>query len=383
MKKLIVLITLAAVFGLAACAEDATLSEGATQSVDYAAVARAEALARAETAAAAADHQDSPLAGTTINVFNWGDFIDPVVLRIFEEKTGIQVIYSTYGSNEEMYTRLTVGGSYFDVLVPSDYMIERLIYEGWLMRIDWDQIPNYVYINPNFKYLDFDPENLYSVPYKWGTFGILYNTTMVDQVVDSWEILWDPQFSGQIFMYDIARDTFGVAQKLLGFSLNSTDIDELRLARDLLLEQRPLVRAFLQDEVKDMLINREGALGVVYSGCAVWSIAQNPELNYVVPREGTQLWFDAMVIPYNAPNPEGAKAFINFMSHPDIALLNTLYTGFTTTNSGAFDLLPYEIQNCTIQWPPEEVLAMSEVFTDLGPFRAYMERYWIEVLRGR
>ena len=366
MKKLIVLLALAAILGLAACAqpEVAILAdEGTVVSGEFVA--------------------DNPLAGTSINVFNWGDFIDPAVLRIFEAETGIEVFYSTYGSNEEMYTRLTAGGALFDVLVPSDYMIERLISEEWLMRIDWDQIPNYHYINPNFKYLDFDPNNLYSVPYKWGTFGILYNTTMVDQVVDSWSILWDPQFAGQIFMYDIARDTFGVAQKLLGFSLNSTDHDELRQARDLLLEQRPLVRAFLQDEVKDMLINREGALGVVFSGCAVWSIAHNPELNYVVPKEGTQLWFDAMVIPYNAPNPEGAKAFINFMSRPDIALRNTLYTGFATTNSGAFDLLPYELQNCTISWPSEEVLAMSEVFTDIGPFRAYMERYWIEVLRGR
>ena len=355
MKKLTLLMAILVVFGLAACTE-ANPAAGGTA--------------------------DQPLAGTTINVFNWGDFIDLAVLRMFEEETGIRVIYSTYGSNEEMYTILTRGGSYFDVLVPSDYMIERLIDEGWLQRIDWSLITYYNYINPYFKYLAFDPENLYSVPYKWGTFGIMYNTTMVDQVVDSWAILWDPQFDGEIFMYDIARDTFGVAQKLLGFSLNSTCLDELRQARDLLIEQAPRVRAFLQDEIKDMMVNREGALSVVFSGCAVWSISQNPELNYVVPKEGTQLWFDAMVIPYNAPNPEGAHAFINFMTRPDIALMNTLFTGFTTTNLGAFEMLPYELQNCPISWPSEEVLAVSEVFTDIGYVRAYMERYWMEILRA-
>ena len=379
MKKLIVLLALVAIFGLTACREP----EVAALAGDVATPGGDVAAPGGDAAAGDASNQASSLAGTSINVFNWGDFIDPAVLRMFEAETGIEVFYSTYGSNEEMYTRLTAGGALFDVLVPSDYMIERLIYEERIMRIDWDQIPNARYIKPSFKHLDFDPDNLYSVPYKWGTFGILYNTTMVDQVVDSWTILWDEQFAGRIFMYDIARDTFGIAQKLLGFSLNSTDHDELRQARDLLLEQRPLVRAFLQDEIKDMLINREGALGVVFSGCGVWSISQNPELNYVVPKEGTQLWFDSMVIPVNAPNPAGAKAFINFMSRPDIALMNTLYTGFTTTNAGAFELLPYELQTCPIQWPSEEVLAASEVFTDLGPFRAYMERYWIEVLRGR
>ena len=371
MKKLIVLFALVAIFGLAACREPG------------AAALAGDVAAPVGDAAADTNNQASPLTGTSINVFNWGDFIDPAVLRIFEAETGIEVFYGTYGSNEEMYTRLTAGGALFDVLVPSDYMIERLIYEEWLMRIDWNQITNRDYIDPRFQNLLFDPDNLYSVPYKWGTFGILYNTTMVDQVVDSWAILWDEQFAGRIFMYDIARDTFGVAQKLLGFSLNSTDHDELRQARDLLLEQRPLVRAFLQDEVKDMLINREGALGVVFSGCGVWSISQNPELNYVVPKEGTQLFFDSMVIPINAPNPAGAKAFIDFMTRPDIAKMNMLYTGFSTTNAGAFELLPYELQTCPIQWPSEEVLAASEVFTDLGPFRAYMERYWIEVLRGR
>ena len=376
MKKVLVFVLLVAVFGLSACGgnEAQPLAGGAAVAAEQGAAA---------PAAEQGNEGDAPTSPSgVLYVFNWGDFIDLGVLRIFEAEYGVEVRYATYGSNEEMYTRFVQGGGQFDILVPSDYMIERLIYEERLAPINWDALPNAGYIDPRFMYLEFDPQNTYSVPYMWGTFGILYNTTMVDQVVDSWEILWDEQFRGEIFMYDIARDTFGVAQKKLGFSLNSTDMDELMQARDLLLEQRPLVRAFLQDEIKDSLINREGALGTVFSGCAIWSISQNPELNYVVPREGTQLFFDSMVIPANAPNPEAAHAFINFMLRPDIALMNTLYVGFSTTNAGAFALLPEEKQNCPIYWPSAEVLARSEVFTDLGPFRDYMERAWIEVLRG-
>lgn len=320
------------------------------------------------------------LAGTAISVFNWGDFIDPATLRMFEEETGIRVIYSTYGSNEEMYALLTTGGSFFDILVPSDYMVERLISEDWLLPIDWELLPNYGYIMPAMKNLAFDPDNRFSVPYKWGTMGIMYNSAMVDLEVRSWEILWDERFRGEIFMYDIARDTFAVAQKLLGFSLNTRDLDEIRQARDLLMLQAPLVRAFLQDEIKDMMVAGDGALSVVFSGDAIWSIEMNPDLRYVVPAEGTQLWFNSLVIPRNSRNPEGAHAFINFMNRPDIAFMNTVYTGFTTTNQGAFDLLPPELQNCEISWPSEEALAASEVFTDIGPARAYMERYWMEVL---
>jgi len=316
----------------------------------------------------------------TINVFNWGDFIDPETITMFTEETGIRVVYTTYASNEEMYTRVVYGGADFDVLVPSDYMIERMIEEGRLSRINWDNIPNRSYIDPKFWDLAFDPNNEYSVPYFWGTFGILYNTTMVDQVVDSWAILWDKQFAGQIFMYDIARDTFAVAQKLLGYSINSTDMGELERARDLLIEQGPLVRAFQGDQNKDSMINREGALATVYSGCAMWSISQNPELHYVVPNEGTQLFFDSFVIPSTSQNQEAAEAFINFMTRPDIALMNTLYVGFSTTNAGAFAMLPVEKQNDPIYWPSDYIVAKSEVFVDLGDFREHLERAFAEVL---
>ena len=319
----------------------------------------------------------------TIRVFNWGNFMDESILAEFTEQTGIRVIYTTFASNEEMYTRVTSGGSNFDLLFPSDYMIERMIREELLYQLDFSNIPNYRYIDERFINLAYDPNNLYSVPYKWGTLGILYNTTMVDHVVDSWDILWDPHYAGQIFMYDSMRDTFAVALKRLGFSLNTTNPDELAAARDSLIEQRPLVRAFVGDEVKHAMIGREAALAVVFSGDAMFTMQLNDELNYAVPREGSNVWFDAMVIPRGARNKAGAEAFINFLNYPEIALRNTLYTGFSTTNSGAFEMLPEELRNNPVYWPSDEVYYRSEAFIHLGEFTAAFERAWTEVLAAR
>lgn len=314
-------------------------------------------------------------------VFNWGLFIDESVLEMFQEEYGIRVIYSTYSTNEEMYAQVVHGGSVFDVIVPSDYMVERMIYEGLLARINWDNVPNARYIDSRFRNPAHDPQGLYSVPYKWGTFGIVYNTTKVNQVVDSWSILWDEEFAGEIFMYDSSRCTIGAAQKMMGFSMNSRDINELNQVRDALIAQAPLVRAYLADQIIDNMINGEGALGTVYNGCARWIIYYNPDHNFAVPIEGTQLWFNSMVIPANAQNHEGAEKFINFMNRPDIALLNTLYTRYSTSNTGAFELLPEDWQNCPIYWPSADILARAETFVDLGDeFRGEFERAWTEIL---
>ena len=318
----------------------------------------------------------------TIRVFNWGEFIDEEVLVIFTERTGITVIYDMYDSNESMFARLQAGGEgSFDVVFPSDYMIERMIGLGMLYELNLDNIPNFQYIDERFKDLPYDPGNRYSVPYMWGTVGILYNTTMVgDTVIDSWDVLWDPQFAGNIFMYNSMRDSFAVAFKRLGYSLNSTDPDELRRARDLLIEQRPLVRAFGTDDIRHAMIGGEAALAVIYSGCAMYSISYNPDLHYVVPREGSNIWFDAMVIPRGARNRAGAEAFINFMSDPYIAFRNTMAVGYSTTNWAAFEMLPEEKRNNPIYWPPDEVYYRSEVFVHLGEFTTQMEQAWMEVL---
>lgn len=318
--------------------------------------------------------------GYVINVANWGLFIDEAVLEMFEQEYGITVIYSTYSTNEDLYTMITRSGAEFDVIVPSDYMVERMINEGLLARLNWDNIPNARYIDDRFKNLAFDPENLYSVPYKWGTFGIVYNTTKVDQVVDSWRILWDEQFAGEIFMYDSSRCTIGAVQRMLGFSMNSRDLNQLHEARDMLIQQAPLVRAFLADQIIDNMIGGEGALGTVYNGCARWIIYYNPDHNFAIPQEGTQLWFNSMVVPATTQNQDHAEKFINFMNRPDIALMNTLYTRYSTTNTGAFNQLPADWQNCPIYWPDEATLALGEVFVDLGDFRGPFEQAWTEIL---
>jgi len=327
---------------------------------------------------AAVDNGDTAQFAPSINVFNWGEFIYMPVLSMFEDETGIRVIYDTYATNEEMYQRIRDGGSDFDVLFPSDYMIERMANAGMLARLNWDNIPNREHIHDKFWDMPFDPYNQYSVPYKWGTFGILYNTTMVDVPVYSWNILWDPNFANQIFMYYASRDTMGAALKRLGYSLNSTNIDEVNRARDSLIEQRPLVRAFLGDGIRDRMVRRDGALGTVYSGDALWARQDNPDLNYVVPIEGTQIFMDSMVIPITSTRQLEAEMFINFMTRPDIAELNTLYTMYSTTNATAVARLPAYMRDCEIYWPPDEIFYRLEAFTDLGDFKEDFERAWTE-----
>jgi len=315
-----------------------------------------------------------------ISVANWGLFIYEPVLEMFEEEYGIRVIYSTYSTNEDLYTMMASGGAEFDVVVPSDYMVERMIREGMLAPINWENVPNASLIFPHLRYMAFDPQNRYSIPYKWGTFGIVYNTTKVTQPVYSWRLLWEEQFAGEIFMYNSSRCTMGAVQRMLGFSMNSTSQDELNQVRDALIQQAPLVRAFLADEIIDNMIGGEGALGTVYNGCARWIIAYNPDHNFVVPVEGSQLWFNSMVIPATTRNQEYAEKFINFMNRPDIAYLNTRYTRYSTANSGAFDMLPDYWQNCEIYWPSADILARGEVFIDLGDFRGAFELAWTQVL---
>ncbi|MCL2203160.1 MAG: spermidine/putrescine ABC transporter substrate-binding protein [Defluviitaleaceae bacterium] len=323
-----------------------------------------------------------------IRVFNWGNYLDESILAEFTAQTGIRVSYSTYATNEEMHTRLTAGGGGFDLVFPTDYMVERMIREDLLLPINLENIPNIRYIDQRFRGLEFDPHNVYSVPYKWGTLGILYNTAMVEalapgMVVDSWNILWDARFGGSIFMYYSMRDAFVAPLKLLGYSINTTNPDELFAARDLLIAQRPLIRAYLGDPIKHSMIGNEAALAMVFSGCAMFTMEFNSDLNFIVPREGTNVWFDNMVIPRGARNQAGAEAFINFLSDPEIALRNTLYTGFSTTNWATFALLPEEIRNNPVYWPSDEVIDNSETQVHVGEFTATWERAWIEVLAAR
>jgi len=318
--------------------------------------------------------------GPSINVYNWGDYIDEDILKTFTQETGIRVKYSTYARNEDMYARVSRGASSYDLVFPSDHMISKMIDENLLEKIDFENVPNYANVDERFTGLMYDPYNEYSVPYMWGTMGILFNTEMVDEEVDSWNILWDENYAKQIFMYESMRDIIAVAQIRLGFSVNDRDPYHLIPVRESLFQQKPLVQAYLDESIRDKMIGREGALAMVYSGDALYCIEENGELDYVIPEEGSIVWFDAMVIPKGAKNKEGAEKFIDYLCRPDIALLNTLYIGYSTTNRETFNMLPAELREDPVYWPTDEMLARCEVLLDLGEANQEYDRIWTEVL---
>ena len=316
-------------------------------------------------------------------VYNWGEYIDPEIIDLFEEETGIDVIYEEFETNEIMYPKIQSGAIAYDVVCPSDYMIQRMIENDLLAEINYDHIPNLKYIGDNYMKMSrqFDPENKYSVPYLWGTVGILYNKKMVDEPVDSWGILWDKKYEDSILMQDSVRDAFAVALKYLGYSLNSTDLDELEAAKNLLIEQKPLVQAYVIDQVRDKMIGGEAALGVIYSGEALYCQQENPDLDYVIPKEGTNIWIDSWVIPKNAKNVENAEAFINFLCRPDIAKMNFDYITYSIPNTAGRDLIEDEsLRNSPIAFPDDSKLENCETFRFLGDDNdAFYNRLWREI----
>ena len=302
-------------------------------------------------------------------VYNWGEYIDPEIIDLFEEETGIDVIYEEFETNEIMYPKIQSGAIAYDVVCPSDYMIQRMIENDLLAEINYDHIPNLKYIGDNYMKMSrqFDPENKYSVPYLWGTVGILYNKKMVDEPVDSWGILWDKKYEDSILMQDSVRDAFGVTLKYLGYSLNSTDLDELNEAKNLLIKQKPLVQAYVVDQVRDKMIGNEAAIGVIYSGEAIYTQKENPNLEYVIPKEGSNIWIDSWVIPKNAEHKENAEKFINFLCRPDIALMNFEYITYSTPNEAARELIEDEsIRNSEIAFPDLSKYDNLETFQYLG-----------------
>ena len=302
-------------------------------------------------------------------VYNWGEYIDPEVLTMFEEETGIDIVYEEFETNEILYPKISSGAIAYDVICPSDYMIQRMIENDLLSEINFDNIPNIKNIGEQYmeQSKQFDPENKYSVPYCWGTVGILYNKTMVDEPVDSWSILWNPKYKDSILMQDSVRDAFGVTLKYLGYSLNSIDLDELTEAKNLLIEQKPLVQAYVIDQVRDKMIGNEAALGVIYSGEAIYTQKENPNLEYVIPKEGSNIWIDSWVIPKNAEHKENAEKFINFLCRPDIALMNFEYITYSTPNEAARELIEDEsIRNSEIAFPDLSKYDNLETFHYLG-----------------
>lgn len=314
-----------------------------------------------------------------LNVYNYGDYVDEKILKMFTEQTGIKINYDTFATSEDAYTKIKNGGTNYDVVIISDYMIERMIKENLLEPLDFSLIENYQFIHSRFKNLSFDPENKFSVPYMWGSVGILYNKTMVDNV-HSWKILWDEKYKNQIFMYDSQRDSIGVALKKLGYSLNTRDIKELYEAKNELVKQKRIVQAYVGDAVKDKMIGNEGTLAISYSGDALFCQSENSDLDYVIPIEGSNLWFDCAVILKTSCHKSFANLFINFLCQPQIALMNTQYIGYSTVNSDALKKLPDEIKNNKIYWPSDEEFSRCEIFHDLGKFIRQYDIIWTEIL---
>ena len=313
----------------------------------------------------------------TLNVLNWGDYIDESVLKQFEtEHPGIKINYLTAASNEEMLIKLTAPDSIYDICFPSDYIIEKMIEKDMLHQLNKENIPNLKNIDPRFLDLAFDKDNLYSVPYMWGTVGILYNTDIVKEPVHSWRILWDEAYAGQILMYDSIRDTIGITLKMLGYPINTRDPQHIKEAQDALIAQKPIVQAYLHDPIKASMIAGNGALAIVYSGDAVWCIEENPVLAYAVPDEGSNIWFDNIIIPKNSKHTAEAEAFINFLCDAEVALKNTEFIGYSSPNAAAMALLEPEMLLNEVYNPPNEVIERCEVFHDLGEFVSVYNEAW-------
>ncbi|MCI6640498.1 MAG: spermidine/putrescine ABC transporter substrate-binding protein [Pygmaiobacter massiliensis] len=310
--------------------------------------------------------------GITLNVYNWGLYISDGsdgsedVLAAFEELTGIKVNYTTYDTNESLYAKLKSGGADYDVIIPSDYMIGKMADEGMLAKLNFDNIPNYALIGDSYKGMDYDPNEEYSVPYTWGVVGVIYNTTMVDDPVDSWDILWDEKYAGNILMFNNSRDAFAIAQAKLGLSLNPTTTEEIDQAVEELKAQKSVVQAYVMDEIFDKMTGGEAALAPYYAGDAITMIGDNPDLAFAIPKEGTNYFVDAMCIPANSKNQEAAEMFINFMCEPEVALANCEFIGYSTPIPSVQEMLPDELKNSEIMYPSEEVLANTQVFNTLS-----------------
>ena len=330
--------------------------------------------------------------GGELYVYNWGEYIDEDVISQFEDETGITVVYDLFETNEEMYPVIEAGAVNYDVVCPSDYMIQKMRENDLLAELNFDNIPNIDQIDPAYMEMSqaFDPENKYSVPYCWGTVGILYNTRLLDELgvpaPTKWADLWDERLSGEILMQDSVRDAFMVALKKDGCSMNSESKDELEQAKQELIDQKPLVQAYVIDQVRDKMIGGEAAVGVIYSGEMLYiqdevaNLGLDYDLEYVIPEEGTNLWLDSWVIPKNAKNKENAEKWIDFMCRPEIAKANFEYITYPTPNKGAFELLDEEMQNNKAVFPDIDSLKDSEVYKYLGDDTdAIYNELWKEV----
>ncbi len=323
-----------------------------------------------------------------INVYSWGEFISNGVdgtldvNKEFTERTGIKVNYKTFQNNEELFAKLVGGGADYDVIIPSDYMVSRLIENDMLEPLNFDNIPNYSFISENFKNLDFDPQNKYSVPYVWGLIGIFYNKREIQENEDeiTWNTLWDEKYRNKILMFDNARDSFAISLLRLGYSINTVNPQAWREAADQLIIQKKLVQAYVMDQIFDKMSNGEAVLAPYYSGDAATLLKTNPDIGFVIPKSGTNKFVDSMCIPKNSRHKIQAEKYINFMCETDIALANVKKTGYSTPHTEAYKRLSDEIKKF---YPNENEVKNSQVFVNLpSNINKLMDELWVEVKSG-
>lgn len=321
----------------------------------------------------------SDASANVLNVYNWGEYIDTDLLDRFEQETGIKVIYNTFDSNENLYSRIQTTS--YDVIIPSDYAISRFIDEDMLRPLNFDNIPNMKYIDEKYTHLDFDPEQKYSVPYTWGVVGIVYNTKYVDEAdTGSWDLLWNPKYTNRTAMFNNSRDALGIALMYLGCSLNTTDRDELRQAADLIIAGKPVYQGIWMDQILEKLPAEEIVAAPYYNGDAVTMIDENPDLAFYVPKEGTNLFVYAMCIPKNAKNVEGAKKFINFMCSTEAAMANWEYIGYSSPHTGVYEQLDEETRNDPLYFPDTSAYP-TEAYTNLPKdISQYYNDLWVDIL---
>ena len=322
-----------------------------------------------------------------LKVYNVGEYIGEDVISNFEKEFGVKVIYEVFDSNEMMYTKLQAGDSY-DILVPSDYMIERLIKENALQELDLELIPNISNLAEQVRNMPYDPENTYSVPYFWGSVGIVYNKNTVDQAdleAEGWNILKDTKYAGKIYMYDSERDAFMVAFKALGYSMNTQNEDEIQAAYQWLMEQRQTMDPiYVIDEVIDGMMNGNKDMAVVYSGDAATILSENEDMGFFMPTEGTNMWSDCMVIPANAENPKLAHEFINYILSYDASLDNSETVGYASSNQEVLDELSGEggLFEGNEAYLPRDGYDKDEVFNDNQVLKERLTELWIKVKAG-
>lgn len=316
----------------------------------------------------------------TLNILNYDIYMDKSLINEFEIKNNVKIKYDTYSTPEEMYIKAKAGASNYDLIISSEYMIERMINEGMVNKLNFDNIPNYKYIDEDFKNQPYDPNNEYAVPYFWGTLGILYNKNTVDASSDSWEMLWDESHSQRIIMMDSQRDAFAAALKLLGYSLNTVNEKELDEAKDLLIKQRPLVMAYITDGAPDIMINEEADMALVWSGEAVSAMAENENLDFVIPKEGSNIWIDAMFVPSTTKNQEMAEKFIDFLCSTEATLRNIDEVWYSTVHTEAINQVDEELLNNPAFNIPAEDIKNMEMFRDPQEFIDLYTERWTELM---